>query len=264
VTIEGRSIMKDARLLMLVFAGLALAALAGCAGDPATENEVARTAPEEGIEPPPPPPPSPPPSSVAPSRPQRTEIPEEREAAPAPRKPSPPPTVTLTVPEGTGMTVAFASPLTSATAAEGDDVSVRLETPLIAGDRVVFPAGSSVQGKVTGVKPASKGFKDSGGALSVSFDRIVSPDGRHAAIVAGFTMVAEGSGKKKAAIIGGSAAGGAVLGKALDKDAAGAALIGGAIGAAIAGSTKGKEAVLEAGQRVDLTLEEPLRVTVPR
>ncbi len=254
--------MNVVRLLSLGIAGLMLAALAGCGGQPTTENEIAQNDLGEAMEAPAPPPPSS--SSIRSAPPPSAAIPEERRAAPAPRKPSPPPTVTVTVPQGTQMKLAFNTELTSATAVEGDNVTVRLESPLIAGDRVVFPAGSSVQGRVTGVKPASKGFKDTGGAISVSFDRIVSPDGRKAAIVAGFTKVAEGSGKKKAAIIGGSAAGGAVLGKVLDKNTAGAALIGGAIGTAIAGSTKGKEAVLHAGEQLGLALEEPVRVTLRR
>ena len=162
------------------------------------------------------------------------------------------------------MTITFTAAVSSETAAVGDDVSVRLHDPLIVGDRVVFPAGSRVDGKVTGVKLAKKGYKDTGGAVAISFDRIVAPDGRRANVVAGFTKVAEGSGKKKGAIIGGSAAGGAILGKALGKDAGGAALIGGAIGAAIAGATKGKESILEVDEEVTVALEEAVGVTIRR
>ena len=254
--------MKITRLLCVGFAGLLLLSMVACGGQPDSENEIAELEMPEGMEAPPPPPPSSSPSRTAPS--SSSSIPEERRAAPVPAPPSPPPTVTVTVPEGTQMTLTFDSELTSQTAVAGDNVTVRLQNALIAGDRVVFPAGSTVQGKVTGVKPASKGFKDTGGALSVSFDRIVAPDGRAAAMVAGFTMVAEGSGKKKAVIIGGSAAGGAVLGKVLDKDGAGSALIGGAIGTAIAGATKGVEAKMEPGEQVQVALEEPLKVTMRR
>ena len=181
-----------------------------------------------------------------------------------PPAPAPPKTITLTIPEGTRMEMVFNAELSSGAAVIGDDVDVRLGAPLIVGDRVVFPAGSRVEGKVTGVKPATKGYKDTGGAVAVSFDRIVAPNGRRGTIVAGFTKVAEGSAAKKGAIIGGSAAGGAVLGEVLGKDAAGAALIGGAIGAAIAGATKGKEAILETNEQVTVVLEQAVRVTVKR
>ena len=253
--------MSIARLLSLGIAGLMLVAIVACGGQPASESDVAQGELEEGMEAPPPPPSA---GSSRSGSQSGSGIPEERQAAPAPRKPSPPPTITVTVPAGTQMTLAFDQEVTSKTAVAGDNVTVRTQNPLIVADRVIFPAGSVVEGKVTGVKSADKGFKDTGGAISVSFDRIVSPDGRSAAIVAGFTMVAEGSGKKKAAIIGGSAAGGAVLGKVLDKDAGGAALIGGAIGTAIAGSTKGVEAKMEPGEVVQVALEEPLQVKIRR
>ncbi len=160
--------------------------------------------------------------------------------------------------------VSIDEPLSSKSAAVGQSVTARLNQPLIVGDRVVFPAGSSVEGQVTGVKPAKKGFKDSGGALAIAFERISAPNGRSVKIVAGFTKVAEGSGKKKGAIIGGSAAGAALLGKVLGKDPKGAALIGGAIGTAVAGSTRGKEAVLESGEEVTMALEAAVRTSIKR
>ncbi len=205
--------------------------------------------------------PEPPPAQAASTVTQQEprQVPEER-----PRTVNPPSTMTVTIPEGTILAISFIDPITSKTAMVGDPVAVTLRQPVIAGDRVVFPADSRVEGRVTDVKPASKGFKDTGGAVAVSFERITSPSGRKATIVAGFTKIAEGSGKKKAAIIGGSAAGGALLGKVLDKDTAGAAVIGGVIGTAIAGGTKGKEAVIEPGEEMTVGLETAVRVTIRR
>jgi hypothetical protein len=200
-------------------------------------------------------------------RPEESTIPEEqpRVTVPKPKpQPKPPATVTLTIPAGTSMTLVFSEPLTSETAAVGDTVTVQLKTPIIVGDRVAFPAGSRVEGKVSDVKSASKGFKETGGALALTFDRIVGTDGRKASILAGFTKVAEGSGKKKAAIIGGSAVGGALLGKVLGKDEKGAALVGGAIGTAVAGSTRGLEAKIAADEEVPVSLESAATVTVKR
>lgn len=257
--------MNSIRLLSLGSAVLMLVAIIGCGGQPASQNDVAQSDLEQDqdMEAPPPPPPASTTSSRSASQ-QNSNIPEERKAVPAPPKPAPPQIITATVPAGTPITLIFDRELTSKTAVIGDNVTVKTQNPLIVGDRVVFPAGSVVEGKVTGVKAADKGFKDTGGAFSVSFDRIVAPDGRKGVVVAGFTVVAEGSGKKKAAIIGGSAAGGAVLGKVLDKNSAAAALIGGAIGTAVAGSTKGVEAKVDPGQQIEVTLEEPLQVTIRR
>ncbi|MFQ5877658.1 MAG: hypothetical protein ACE5JH_08245 [Acidobacteriota bacterium] len=243
---------------------LALAGAAAACGGRSTEV-AERTSPEaeeavfeEDL----PAPPAPEPSGVK-SRPQRMAgtVPEERSGALTPPRPA---TVTLVVPQGTVLEGTFAAPLSSQNATVGDEVVVRLTHPIVAGERVAFPEGSLLHGKVTDVKPAKKGFKNTSGALAVAFDRLVRPDGRQATVAAGFTMVAEGSGKKKAAIIGGSAAGGAILGKVLEKDSAGAALIGGAIGTAVAGATKGKEAIIAEGDPIAVTLESPARVIVRR
>lgn len=204
--------------------------------------------------------------SDAPAHPQRTRstgtIPEERPRQSAPPKPQAPPAVTVVIQSGTTLAVTFGEMITSETAQVGDNVSATLKSPLIAGDRVAFPAGSRVQGQVSDVKPAKKGFKDTGGALSISFNRIVAPDGHSATIAAGFTKLAEGSAGKKAAIIGGSAAGGALLGKVLGKDSKGAALIGGAIGTAVAGGTKGKESIINADEEVSVNLERSAQTTL--
>ncbi len=74
--------------------------------------------------------------------------------------------------------------------------------------------------------------------------------------------MAEGSGGKKAAIIGGSAAGGLLLGKVLGKDSKGAALIGGAIGTAVAGGTKGKESIINADEEVSVSLEHAAQTSL--
>ena len=257
--------------LALLAVPMLLLYTAGCSGQktdnaemmeeappPATDTSVAgTTAPE---------PPPPAQQSEPPAHPQRTRstatIPEERPRQSAPPKPQAPPAVTVSIPAGTTLAATFGEMVTSATAQVGDNVTATLKSPLLAGDRVAFPAGSHIQGQVSDVKPAKKGFKDTGGALSISFNRIVAPDGHSATIAAGFTKLAEGSAGKKAAIIGGSAAGGLLLGKVLGKDSKGAALIGGAIGTAVAGGTKGKESIINADEEVSVNLERAAQTTL--
>ena len=254
---------KHGTWLVLSVVPMLLLCIAGCSGQktedaqvmdeappPATDPSVAgTTAPE------------PPPVQAEPSHPQRTHsnppatIPEERPRQSAPPRPQEPQAVSVSIPAGTSLAVTFGEMVTSETAQVGDNVTATLKSPLIAGDRVAFPAGSRVQGQVSDVKPAKKGFKDTGGALSISFNKIVAPDGHSASIAAGFTKLAEGSAGKKAAIIGGSAAGGLLLGKVLGKDTKGGALIGGAIGTAVAGGTKGKESIINADEELSVSLE---------
>ena len=265
-------------LLVLSAVPLLLLYTAGCSGQSGNTPETAEQAPppesdtnvagstasEQEQAPPPEQKPA------APARPQRMRttakntgtIPEERQQAAAPVQPAAPPPVVVTLPAGTALAVTMPDAITSGTAQVGDRVTATLKNPVIAGDRVAFPAGSRVEGKISDVKSAKKGFKDTGGALSISFNRIVAPDGHSASIEAGMTRLAKGSAGKKAGIIGGSAVGGALLGKMLGKDAKGGALLGGAIGTAVAGTTKGKEAVIEAGEEMTVNLQRPAEATL--
>src|SRR5881409_1074546 len=247
----------------------------GCTGQKSDNAEMAEQVPPPeasndaemaGTTAPEPPPAQSEPRTTTPTRPQRTQtshptssIPEERSKAVVPQQPAP---VVVTILAGTSMSVNLAEPLSSEHAMVGDKVRATLKNPLIVGDRVVFPAGSSVEGKLSDVKSAKKGFKDTGGALSLQFNRITAPDGHSASISAGFTKVATGSAGKKAGIIGGSAVGGALLGKVLGKDAKGAAVVGGAIGTAVDGSTKGREAVIQPDEDIAISLENAAKTTL--
>ena len=260
---------KSILSLFLAAASMALPIL-GCGGQQTTSEQ-----PVEMSEQAPPPPaaeesassvPAPPPPAPEPqSHPRRTSaIPEERAARPVQQAPAVPDTITLTIPAGTNLALGFSAEVTSETAVAGDNVVAVLKEPISVGDRILFPAGSQVRGTMTDVKSASKGFKDTGGALSMKFTSIVGPDGRKASIAAGFTKVAEGSAAKKGGIIGGSAVGGALLGKALGKSTGGGAAIGAAIGTAVAGTTKGREARIKPEDQIQVPLEQDARVTVRR
>ena len=190
-------------------------------------------------------------------------VPEERQHAAAPM-PQEPATVTLNVPSGTPLTLGFDAEITSATIATGDAVTATLRQAITVGDRVVFPEGSRVHGVVTDVKSASKGFKDTGGAISIQFKSIVAPNGNKTPISAAYSKVATGSGAKKGGIIGGSAVGGALLGRALGKSAGGGAALGAAIGTAVAGTTKGREAKISPEETIQVPLDKGASVTLSR
>ena len=239
----------------------------GCSGQgnqPAPEQTADQAPPPDApvTEPPPQeqaaaPVPPPPPAATP-----RGTIPEERQAAkPAPAVPS---TVTVTVPAGTQLSLGFPAELSSETAQPGDAVVATLKESIVIGDRVAFPEGSQVRGTITDVKAASKGFKDTGGAISMQFTSVVAPNGRKSTIAAGFSKVAEGSAAKKGGIIGGSAVGGALLGKALGKSTGGGAAVGAAIGTAVAGTTKGREAKIKTDDVIQVPLEQNAKVVLPR
>jgi len=182
-----------------------------------------------------------------------------------PQIPRMPPNIRLTVPAGTSLRLTLDAAVSSSSSREGDTVTAKVTDPIVVGDRVAIPAGSRVHGQVKSVVPAKKGLKDKGGSLSLVFDRIATPSGFIAPMSATVSEVASGSGKKTAGIIGGSAAGGALLGKVLGgrgKNAAVGTLLGGAIGAGVAAGTKGQDVDLPAGSPLALKLDQPLTISV--
>lgn len=207
--------------------------------------------------------------SQQPAPPDESRASEEAEAtrqAPRPAAPRAPDVVRVTVPQGTQVHVAMATEVGSATSQVGDGFSATTTAPVLMGDRVVIPAGSSIHGHVADVSPATKGLKvsEKGGAIVLSFDKVTTPGGVSAPISASLSSVAK-SGGKTAGIIGGSAAGGALLGKILGgetKDAAIGAVVGTGIGTGIAAGTKGKELVIPAGAHLALTLDQPMTIAV--
>ena len=181
-----------------------------------------------------------------------------------PRKKSATPMVRLSVPQGTEIHLSLSEGVSSATSQAGDTFTGRTTDPVVIGDRVAIPAGSTIRGQVTEVIPAKKGLKDKGGVVTLSFDKVETPAGFSAPMSATVVNVGK-SGKKTAGIIGGSAAGGAILGKVLGgstKDAALGAVVGGAIGTGIAAGTRGTEVEIPAGSHLAITLDQPLTIAV--
>jgi hypothetical protein len=179
-------------------------------------------------------------------------------AAPTPRS------VSLTVPGGTELHMTLSSPIGSATSVVGDKVVGTTTSAILVGDRVAIPAGSTIQGHVTGVDPATKGLKisEKGGSVELAFTKVTTPVGDSATMSSSLTSLASSKGKT-AGIIGGSAAGGALLGKIIGghtKDAAIGAVVGAGIGTGVAAGTKGKEVSIPAGSALAITLDQPLTI----
>ena len=170
----------------------------------------------------------------------------------------------VTVPGGTPVHMTLDSSVGSATSQVGDTISGTTTSAVLVGDQVAIPSGSTIQGLLTSVDPATKGLKiaEKGGTLVLSFTKVTTPSGSSSPMSASLTSAAKSDGKT-AGIIGGSAAGGAILGKILGghtKDAAIGAVVGSGIGTGIAAGTKGKEVVLPAGTHLSIALDQPLTI----
>lgn len=189
--------------------------------------------------------------------PRRTPPPPRSTPAPTP-KPAVDPGVTLAA--GTPIAIAVNTALTTETAKVGDPWTGSVKENVIVGDRVVIPAGSTVHGVVSAVKPAEKGDR---AMLDLSVES-VSVDGNSLAVKAGMEEIIAGSTRaRNLGAIAGTAAAGALVGKAVGGSGKGA-LIGGLIGGAaatagVAGS-KGYQVVLKEGTEITFNVSEDINV----
>jgi hypothetical protein len=142
----------------------------------------------------------------------------------------------------------------------GDVVVAKLVSDVTSGDKVLLAAGTVVHGRVTAAVPS--GRVKGRARLALSFDRLVVKDREHALETRELDITAEDSHKRDAAIVGGGAAAGGIIGAiAGGKGGAGkGVLIGGAAGAGTVLATKGKEVTLPAGARIEIKLVAAARL----
>lgn len=167
----------------------------------------------------------------------------------------------VTVPAGTVLTLALDTTLDSKTAHAGDPFTATVIEAIVVEDREIIPAGSKIEGSVTEAISAKRG---SGNAkLALSFDRLRLESGYRTNIAGSFREVTASKKGRDAAIIGGSAAGGALLGRILGKDTKGTvlgAIVGGGIGTAVVMSKQGLQVKIPADTPFEIRLEESVQV----
>jgi hypothetical protein len=180
--------------------------------------------------------------------------------APAPRAPSAPSSYTL--PSGTVMVGTLQNTIDTGKNDEGDPVRLKLTSAERVGGVVVVPAGSTVRGTCTLVDGA--GRVAGGAKLTIRWTDLVLPDGRSYTISSvPLRLEGKGDAKESAIEIGGGAVLGGVLGGVIGgKDDIGkGAAAGAVVGTGVAVATKGDQIVLPVGQKVQVTLNEPVRVS---
>ena len=167
-----------------------------------------------------------------------------------------------TLPSGTVMIGSLQNTIDTGKNDEGDPVRLRLTSSERVGGVVVVPAGSTIRGVCTHVDGAGR---IAGGAeLTIRFTDLETPDGRSYAISAvPLRLTGKGDAKESAIEIGGGAVAGGVIGGILGgKDDIGkGAAAGAVVGTGVAIATKGDQIVLPVGQKIQVTLDAPVRVT---
>ncbi len=191
-------------------------------------------------------------------------VPEAPEEAPPP---PPPPKVDVHLAAGTALDLEFVHTVSSATARVGDTFRTRVNGDVY-DDRgnLAIPAGSEVVGQVTEAVPLPK----VGGRarLGLKFTDVVLPGGETSKVSASLVEQGKSETGRDAATIGGATAGGAILGRILDrgKKKRGTvlgAIIGAAAGAAIASKSEGEEVEIPAGSVIAVKLDHDLEMRVP-
>lgn len=178
--------------------------------------------------------------------------PAVREAPPRPKP--------IVVPAETVISVVLDEPVGSKISQPGQTFTATVRDPIEVDGRVAVPKGSRATGLVKDAKPAGR-FKG-GAALELTLTSIEAHGKSYEVQTTSPTETSKGKGKRTAAMVGGGAGGGALIG-GLAGGGKGA-LIGGLIGAAAgtggAGLTGNRDITLPAETPLTFKLVEPLEI----
>lgn len=163
---------------------------------------------------------------------------------------------TVVVPAGTVLTVRLAQAVGSKISEPGQAFSATLAKAVVVGTDTAIPEGASASGTVTDAKPLGR-FKG-GAVLSLKLNSVADLPVETSALV----RTQAGKGKRTAAMIGGGAGLGALIGGLAGggKGAAIGAVAGAGAGTAGTAYTGNKDIVLPAESAISFKLEQPLEI----
>ncbi|MBW8874327.1 MAG: glycine zipper 2TM domain-containing protein [Acidobacteria bacterium] len=175
--------------------------------------------------------------------------------------------VNAIVPAGTRLSVALGETLTSRGSRVGQRVRARVVSPVSEHGVVVIPRGSELLGEVTAAgSPRRLGGR---AILGVRFTELVLPSGGTVPIQASFAEQGRNRSRRSAAIVGGTAAGGAIIGHNVhdsnrSRGTLVGALLGAAVGSAIAANVPGPDVVVPRGAVIRVRLRHAVGVRAGR
>lgn len=166
----------------------------------------------------------------------------------------------LVVPADTVLAVVLDQTISSKTSQSGDKFTATVESPVEIDGKVVIPKGARAEGAVKEAKAAGR-FKG-GALLSLTLTSVTVNGKDHEIQTSAPTMSSKGKGKRTAAMVGGGAGGGALIGGLAGggKGAVIGGLIGAAAGTGGAGFTGNRDITLPAETALDFKLTQPLEI----
>jgi hypothetical protein len=186
----------------------------------------------------------------------------------------------ITIPAGTRIPVAIKNAISTKSSHEGDPIYAQSTFPVVVNDRIVVPAGTYVQGKISQIKPAGR-LKGRAEVL-VHFTTLIYPSGYTVLLPGAIedapgvdksrvkdkegTIQADSNKGKTAGTIAGPAAEGGIIG-AVTHGGEGALIgagIGGAVGTAIAALSHGNEVRMGPGTTLEVVLQRDVPVDSSR
>jgi len=188
---------------------------------------------------------------------------------------------TLIIPAGTKVPVVLKHAISTRGTREGDAVYAETSFPVVANGRVLIPAGTYVQGRISHIQQAGR-IKGRAEVL-MHFTTLIYPSG-YTVLLPGAVENAPGVDKtkikdeegtiradsqtgQKIATAAGTAATGTVIGAATEGGAKGALIgagIGGAVGTAIGLLTRGNDVKLDAGTSIEMVIQRDVPVDPER
>ncbi len=177
----------------------------------------------------------------------------------------------LTIPAGTKVPLALKQAISTKNAHEGDAVYAETTFPVVLENRIVIPAGTYVQGKISHIR--RPGRVKGRAEVLMHFTTLIYPSGYTVMRSEKTSMKgSEGSVRQdsqtgqKVGTVGSTAATGAVVGglSAGGKGALIGAGAGGAVGTAIALLTRGNDVRLENGTSVEMVIQRPITLDPTR